>query len=383
MTVVVVGIITSLVAAIIYAFVKFLYLKGFIHQSYDWILFIVAPSGLKNKNLLPTETTKLQKKIIRKLLIDQSRFGYHRGQFGKSCDSLNSEKWQPKGSREKMNLKPRIYMTYWPLFIFKKHNIEHHSVKLAIAGIRELFQNNRISLFTSAPETSPTSHSQKWSIRHTMAGAHILAFQDPNNSITRSVIGQMLDKENLWQESLGGWKQTSEPNNKPDLWASVYAVKLLDFAITENLKPFSEKTDILKESIKKTFSYLEKEFVDSSWGVTGKLLIEENLITIFTDLAHLLPDYSPFLFEKCISEMKKWLDSAGYLRVTYLSTLEKQLTPVSEEQAYLRMAYAFYLAKDETVDWRPWFEKVSKSSLKSLFSYELAFLLDLTYGYKT
>jgi hypothetical protein len=103
---------------------------------------------------------------------------------------------------------------------------------------------------------------------------------------------------------------------------------------------------------------------------------------MFIDLAPMLSRYSPLLATKCTTEMKEWLSPAGDLSKSYLATLEAQTTPIYAGQAYARMAYAFYLAKDNSVDWRPWFEKAARSSAQQLFSSELAFLLDITFQYK-
>lgn len=373
------GIIASLIAALIGSITIFFYKKGYIHKLYDWFLFLIAPKGDSKQIITPKKLIKLQKRIKRRLLLDQSRFGHHRGQFGKSCDSLNAEKWQTKGSKENMNLKPRMYLTYWPINILNKYQIELHSLNIAIKGIKELFKNDKIPVFSSAPQPSPTGLTLIFNIRHTMAGAHILALENPDNNITRAVIGQMLDLNNHWQDRNGGWKQTSDSDSKVDLWASVYAIKLLDFVITNDLKAFKDKSDLIAKTIKSTMTFIESEFKKNKWGEPGKLLVEENLVSMFIDLAPLLHNYSLSLYKECLSEMNSWLDNASNLSESYLSILERQSTPVSKEQAYSRLAYAYFLAADNK--WKLWFERLSDTSLKSMFSSELAFLLDLTFNY--
>jgi len=381
------GIIASLIATIIVSITLFLYKKGYILEFYNWFLFLFKPKGDSKQSISPNKLTKFQKGITRKLLLDQSRFGRHRGQFGKSCDLLNSKKWQTKGSKENINLKPRIYLTYWPIFILNKYKLRQYSLNLAIKyslnlaikGIKELFHNNKIPVFSSSPQTSPTELTLTFNIRHTMAGAHILAIEDPNNNITRSVIGQMLDSDNHWQDENGGWRQTSDLSSKVDLWASVYAIKLLDFVIKSELKTFDGTSDLVIETIKRTIAFIKGEFKSNKWGEPGKLLVEENLVSIFIDLAPLLLEYSPSLYKDCLNEMKSWLDNAGNLSERYLSAIGKQSTPISIEQAYARMAYAFYLADEN--NWKLWFERLTDCSLKTMFSSELAFLLELTFKY--
>jgi hypothetical protein len=88
------GVIASLVAAGIAAAIAFLYRRGYLHVLIEETMFQIAPSGMPERRLLPKETTALQAHLVRWLLHDQSRFGHHRGQYGKSCDALHSQKWQ-------------------------------------------------------------------------------------------------------------------------------------------------------------------------------------------------------------------------------------------------------------------------------------------------
>ncbi len=375
------GIIASLVAAGIAGVTAFLYRRGHLHVFIDQVMFRVAPSGIRESRLLPKDTTALEKQLVRCLLRDQTRYGHNRGQYGKSCEALGSDKWQTKGSGENLNLKPRMYLTYWPVMVLHSHRLAPRSVRLAISGVAELFTDGRIPIFTSAPESSPTRREPTWNHRHSMAGAHLLAVEEPNNSVTRSVIDQMLDERNSWQDSSGGWWQTSEKKNKPDLWASVYALKLFAFVASGGIEAFRERTALVNRAMERTFRYLESEWATNRWGEPGRLLTEENLVSMFIDLAPMLPRYSPQLAAESITAMKEWLSPVGDLYKTYLSALETQTTPVYPEQAYARMAYAFHLSNDRSVNWRPWFEKAARSNLHRLFSSELAFLLDLSYAY--
>lgn len=376
------GIIVSILSALIIGMSTLIYKKGYLHSFAESVLFQIAPSGLKDQKLLPKKTTKLQKNLVRKLLLDQNRFGHHKGQYGKSCDAIHSKKWQTKGSDENLNLKPRMYLTYWPVLILQKHNLARRSVNLAISGIENLFTDSKIPVHTSAPSPSPTNINFKWNHRHSMAGAHLLALAQPNNKITRSVVDQMLDKRNSWQDITGGWWQTSEMKGKPDLWASVYAVKLLDFIYSSEIESFQKQMKPIKEIIKTTFLYLENEWNDNKWGDSKNLLIEENVVSIYIDLASMLPKYSPKLLSECVEVMKSWLSPIGDASKEYLNKLSSQKQPIYNEQAYARLAYAFYLAEDDSfADWKFLFEKSVQDSLDRFFSSELAFLIDLSIDY--
>lgn len=190
----------------------------------------------------------------------------------------------------------------------------------------------------------------------------------------------MLDRRNGWQDDSGGWWQTSGEDKKPDLWATVYAVKLLDYANRCGITAFQGRIDVT-EAIERSFSFLETEWFATRWGDPGRLLVEENLVSLFIEIAPLVARYSPRLETECVAAMTEWLSPGGDLSRTYLATLEAQDPPVHAEQAYARMAYAFYLAGSHSVDWRAWFEKAARGSLCRLFSSELAFLLDLSFPY--
>ncbi len=376
------SLIISLIIAGIGALIKFLDRKGYLHVLFNQAMFRIAPPITCDQKLSIKAITKLQAHLIRILVKDQNNFGRHQGQYGKSYDVKSSEIWQPKGSSENLNLKPRMYLTYWPVIIMKEHGVAQRSVSYAFAGIEKLFSDGRIPLFSSAPDPSPVGREQKWNYRHSMAGAHLLAINQPNNSITRSVVGQMLDKNNPWQDCTGGWWQTSEKKGKPDLWASAYALKLLDFMSKNQIVPFIQNPSSIKKTIEHTICFFETEWNSQHWGDPGRLLTEENLVLMFIELSPILSRYSPELKNKCITVMKDWLNPAGDLRKSYLERLAAQKTPIFSVQAYIRMAYAFYISNDKTIDWHPLFERVAQSSLKQLYSTEWAFLLDLSFIYK-
>lgn len=376
------GILTSIIAAAIIALATALYRGGYLHVFYDNLMFCIAPSGIHQPSILPQEASALQRYFVRRLLRDQSRFGHHRGQYGKSRDPLYSQIWQPKGSKENLNLKPRMYLTYWPVIVLHSHGLALRSVDLALSGVARLFKDGRIPLHTSAPGPSPTIRKQTWNHRHSMAGAHLLAVGEPNNSITQSVFDLMIDHRNDWQDSSGGWWQTSEKENKPDLWASIYALKLLELVRSTEKSITQLQSALVTSAIQRTITYFEAEWYANHWSEQGKLLAEENLVPMFIDLAPLLAHYSPRLHSECTDAMKQWLSPGGDLSKTYLAVLETQATPLFAEQAYARMAYAFYRSHIETIDWRPLFERAVRSSMHRLFSSELAFLLDLSFAYE-
>ncbi len=189
----------------------------------------------------------------------------------------------------------------------------------------------------------------------------------------------MLDNNNSWQDINGGWWQTSEKTGMPDIWASAYALKLLDFISKNQNSAFTQKTSFIKKATEQTVFFLEYE--KQHWSDPGRLLTEEALVLMFIELSPILSLNSSELKIKCISTMKEWLNPAGNLSNAYLAKLAAQPNPIFPEQAHVRMAYACYLAKDKLLDWRPLFEKAVRSNLNHLYSTDWAFLLDLSFVY--
>ncbi|MCX5792458.1 MAG: hypothetical protein NTY45_09665 [Elusimicrobia bacterium] len=373
-------IIVGLITSALWGLLVTIYQSGHLHVLLETRYCFLASSWKRDAGPLSADTTALQKRLVRYLLRGQSWFGQHRGEYGKSRNAVDSGKWQTKGSRETLDLKPRMYLTYWPAIILHKHGLVPISIARARAGVRGLFSEDRIPMFTSAPDSSPTSHEMKWNYRHTMAAAHMLADEDPTNLITRAVVDLMLDGNNGWQHTAGGWWQTSEKRGEPDLWASVYAAKLLGSVISGSITNVPQKAlNLAKFSMLTTFKYLEAEWNVHTWGIPDKLLAEENLVSMYIDLASLLPRYSHRLQVKCLATMKGFLSpTTDDLSQLYLKSLKRQ--NVHSEQAYARMAYALHLANDDSYNWGSLFVRAMKGNLNRLYSSELAFLLDLSFS---
>jgi hypothetical protein len=256
------GILTSLAATILVAVFVELYRRGLLREFLDIILYYIKPSGLRAVRSSAPKISTLQGDIVRCLLKDQSRFGIHKGQFGKSNDKQKARSWQNKDTGENITLKPRMYLTFWPTVVMHRHKIARRSVELAYAGIQRLFFNNQVLVAQSAaPNMAPYGKPpMPVSYRHTMAGALVLAEFKPWNSITYAVVDAMLDPKNNWQNESGGWRQVSKGFSGDDLWAGAYAARLLKAALYPS-SPFSDiPRDIATKRLERTLFFLQEHW---------------------------------------------------------------------------------------------------------------------------
>jgi hypothetical protein len=172
----IVGIISSLIAALIAGIVVATRRSEWFRETLNTGLLLLAPLTLRRPRRAVSSVPDFRKVIVRALLHDQSKLGSHRGQFGTSTSLSESKKWQTVGSRENVSVKPRMYLTYWPALILSRHHLANSSVTFALLAIRSLFTNNRILVTQSAsPDMPPNRDPILVSYRHTMAGALILA----------------------------------------------------------------------------------------------------------------------------------------------------------------------------------------------------------------
>ena len=191
------GIVASIIAAVVGAISVAAYRSSWLSGLVDLLLITLGKSRVRRIGGAPPTVGKLQKLIVRLLLADQSLIGVHKGQFGKSTSLSVSKKWQTQGSRENVSIKPRIYLTYWPTLILRRHNLTKRSVGLARLSIQNLFLNNRILVAQSAaPNMAPDREPVIVSYRHTMAGSLILAAFESWNPTTRATLDAMIDPKN-------------------------------------------------------------------------------------------------------------------------------------------------------------------------------------------
>lgn len=86
---------------------------------------------------------KAHRRLLRLLLRDQSRWGRHFGQFGRSASLAESPKWN--STKERQSTKPRMFMTRWPCYVLDRHQIAPRALRRAMRGIRHLFVKGYIT----------------------------------------------------------------------------------------------------------------------------------------------------------------------------------------------------------------------------------------------
>lgn len=182
---------------------------------------------------------------------DQDLRGVHRGQFGKRARS--DEEQRQIHSKERLDTKPRLYLTGWPVFILSKY--EHALparllINRAIAGVLDLFKDGwvRVGLGASS-HPDPVGFRAEGSIvsyRHTIRAAHILLRASDQIALPKTILGTMLDVNADLREVPGGWRQCNEEFRSADMWASAYAVGFLSECLQNAEDSHSTMTCYLK-----------------------------------------------------------------------------------------------------------------------------------------
>jgi hypothetical protein len=369
----------TLVSTAVKQFAPKIYESSFISNIQNFLY--VKLGNPKILNFDKITLGKFRRNVIQMILVDQSRNGHHKGQFGKAVPHSEHKKWQNQKIGENPNMKPRMYLTYWPVSILHKHNIEigRYSVRLAIESLKTLFtkNKNKILVYRSAtPNMNPLDNtSVATSYRHTLSGALILSITEKWNEITCSILDNMLDQGSNWQEANGGWKQVSD-DISIDIWASAYAVKMLaNYLSSESCFSDGAKTKA-QELFDKTMIFLEEEWYKNNWAC-GALAPEEHAVLLYIDLVDILKEFNPKLDDECITKFSSWLSPGGDLGENY----KLKLSHLPEEQLYARMSYIFYLGDRESNKWRILFQKLSKGDLTKVYTSDLAFALDMSFGY--
>lgn len=353
---------------------------------------------------------RVRRSLLRLLLRDQDWKGLHRGEFGRHRDLSHAHRWQTLGSREIPDLKPRMFMTYWPVVVLNKHKLAKSNVRLAFAAMAKLLEKyKKIPMFTGELGEKPgIPAAMKWNYRHTMNAALSLSELDRNNKHTLSVISMLLDASSGWQqgsgEYAGGWWGTSDKKGTPDLWACAFALELLLLGCAG---PDDHRTAEIRFAavprIRDTLKYLRKEWDERRWGIGNVLLPEESMVLMFIQLnpmvaespgrdgrpslcrlSELDPESHEFLsvlLNEVSSTMNSFNTQLGMLKESYVDLMGKQDPPIHPEQLAARLAYAQWLAGG--VNWANLFDSAVNGNLGRMFSTELSFLIELTYHYGT
>jgi hypothetical protein len=370
------GVLSSLVATVIAALMVYLWKAGYLQEWHDlsseW-LRVNRTQEASPLRVIP----RLRRRLVRQLILDQSRSGVHYGQFGRSTSFAESAKYQR--NPEDLSTKPRMYLTFWPGVVLGTRGLASRAVRLANRGVQLLFDHGCIHVHQPISTGSlPQRQTRLVSYRHTICGAYYLYLQIGWNDTTRVVLDRMLDPRNRWQNSDGGWAHSNKGVVDSDLWACAYAFRLLDAAITQCGEQITTRqSDLAKVAQANTVRFLTESWRKNKWAY-GAAGAEENAVSLYIEVAEALPRYDRDLFAAVSSELETWLSPAGDLSEAYIGACHDVL-PV---QLRARMAYALFRGFPRRLAWSPLFEHVLHDDHRGLISSEVAFVIDLTFEYE-
>jgi hypothetical protein len=372
------GVVGSLIAAIIGGASVYLYRVGFLSECYQFlqVSFVRSNSfpGRQNSSL------KIREILLRHLHRGQTLWPWsnHYGQFGKGIPSRTG---RFTGTQEPAAVKPRMYLTSWPGIVMARRKVSLRNVVRATKGVIKLLGrhgDNRVHVLQSiGPNEPPTHEPRVISFRHTICGAWFLYSVQGWNPITREIIDSMLDVHNDWQNKDGGWALCDHENYRAsDLWASAYAAEILDKALSENVLPKAQQS-LARDALTRTLHYFKDSWQNNRWALR-KSQSEENAIYILVEIAPLLRTHDSLFLQEILRHIGTWLSPAGYLSHQYVSKL--LVNPdLSASALYARMGYALYRAGEKAGVWEPLYREAVKTLDNRLNSADLAFLLDLTF----
>jgi hypothetical protein len=315
----------------------------------------------------------IRETLIARLKRDQSESGIHAGQFGKTTDPDNEERFLT--GRENLSTKPRIYLTLWPAVILRSRGLLIDQVALALDGLCSLFSRDRIRVFQAAPRQSPPQlEASLVSYRHTIGAALLVYYLRGWVSVVRNIVSSMLDQRNRWQNSDGGWAQCDREHVESDIWGSAYAVRLIAKLLQDAIATKSQ-SDSIEMQIKRALAYFRGQWETNRWAV-GASSSEENSMLILIEIAPILRLYEPKLLSEVISHLRTWLSPLGQLSETYMARCPGN----SLSALHARVAYALYRAGEGRNTWMPLFHVATENLSDKFNSSDMAFIVDLSYA---
>ena len=336
----IIGIAGSLVAAMIIWLVSAFFAPAKISRFYVRVFRRTLTKKLKH------DPQKAMDMIVRWLSRDQSRRGIHFGQFGSGANLQEEKLFQ--NTREKLEAKPRLYLTGWPCFILHRLGLGQGQLSLAASGVKHLLENGPIEVSLGASEqTPPDSQPTIRSYRHTIRGAQILAILEPDHRFISEIVALMLDRRNGWQNTDGGWKQCDRERTGSDLWGSSYALAFFARLLQEpNFDVEARKK--MHELLIETIGFLKRDWYQNGWRYSGASS-EQNGVQIFHETFQVLDVYDPPFATELRKWIKGWLSPNGLVSDSY-SMECKKMTLASINA---RVAYAFFVAEEAPSVWKP------------------------------
>jgi hypothetical protein len=313
----------------------------------------------------------LRAQALAALREDQSIDGAHYGQFGKSADLENEEKYQ--SGAEDVAHKPRMYLTSWPAIVLKKRNHLKSNVALAVRGVEAMMVRGSVRVAQTSGEVSPTKRRFLISYRHTISACLMLVLIRGWSHKETAVLGEMLDPSGHWQNKDGGWAQCDKVHTKSDLWASAYAARFLHAAV--NSQDLSgDQVRASAAALERTVTFFATSWRQHRWKYKD-MTLEEVVTDMLIEVGAVLHALDQDLLREVLGHVNQWIGLGGGLT----HSLVRKCEGVSQFALQARMAYALHQARRPRQEWLPVFDHVLRHRHEHANAAELAFMLDMTY----
>lgn len=333
---------------------------GIWRDRYDQL---VSRLGLPRLEAVTFNRNRVRKILLGRLRADQDRSGLHLGQFGRHS-STEENKFQT--GPEYLKVKPRIYHTLWATTILHERKFLPRSVTYAVKGVRRLFVRDRLYIYQGHQQPPLISY------RHTMGGALILFCVEGISPTVRDILGAMIDEHGGWQNQDGGWAQCDREFTASDLWASAYAIRLLDMASESNELTEHERS-LCVSALSRTLTYFNACWQKNGWAYGGATM-QENAVLVLIEIAQILAKHDRKLLQIAVEKLMLWRTPLGLLNEQYLSIPND----CSILALYTRMSYALLRANEPQEIWIALYRHALGKLDQSISSADIARLLDLT-----
>lgn len=356
-------------------------------------------------SLLPTRFIDSQvlsppfSEAIPRLLIflqaDQDMEGAHAGQYGRSGDmKLTKDVFAPgpSGAPERPEAKPRLYLTGWPVFIYKKRqgglprafmSDVRRQLRAVSDGIQQISEDGWVHVSLGAASAPlPFRGGRDTTIvsyRHSIRAAQILLALGDRGDIVRAMLGRMLDPSSGMQLENGGWAQCNMTFRENDLWCAAYACGFLGSCLTHmtDLELDEPNTAKIKETLEKSVDWLKEQWQsDNGWSY-GKLSAHENSVPLFHEVATAMLYCDQEFALDVVRMFATYLDPIGNPSER---TLRSNVYARPPEVAS-RLGYGFYLLKEKSEMASQAWERLCEYSVcrldSGMNSADAAMLLDM------
>ncbi|MEK6320924.1 MAG: hypothetical protein AABN33_04490 [Acidobacteriota bacterium] len=295
----------------------------------------------------PSDKAQAIDALLSYLRNDQDHSGLHHCQFGRGQRTSEEERYQT--TKEKLDTKPRLYLTGWPVFVFVKHREKlpvAEMLDLTKTGILGLFNDGWIHISMGAHRfTNPVTSARRESVisyRHTIRAVQILLAIDNSLSMPKVILGKMLDPGSDMQTKEGGWRQCNVDFPDEDLWGSAYAAGFLSTCIKEgtHLSLDSNAMDNARKRLARTLIWLHKKWNSGAW-VYDEVPTEENAPILLPEIVDPAIEHRPKLAISVLNRFEGYLDPTHQPSSSYLN----KTCIVGPCAATIRLAYNFFVSR--------------------------------------